>query len=212
VNAHALERLRAAITAETCDPELVLEPLGLLERARDWLEQRRAGRHRGNYAERLRRAEGRAAPILSRAAALDLQGIETPELARGPLDRAVWTELLLPWLGAQVAHLGQEPRAEAGENALIRDAIRFEQRCSAELGRRFARMMICREASDIVYLTLEERIAALRDPIQVCTFVSARRARVESFSGLDLPTRFWGGLQPPPVTRAVASVHLGAIR
>jgi hypothetical protein len=207
VNAHAFERLRALVAGEEPDPGLVPARQGFVAALEQWLHARRARRSQVAYRERLRRAEGRSTPILARAASLDLSLIETLELARGPLDRGVWVELLLPWLAARVSPAGeQSPPTDPAPvySAMVREGIRFEQRCAAELGRRFTRMKICSQPADVVYLTLEERCAALRDPGPVAARVASRRARTESFAALELPPQCSAARPTAPPPRAPA--------
>jgi hypothetical protein len=198
LNAHAFERLRATVARASPDPGLVPRAPGLLLRLQERLEARRAFGQRRAFAERLRRAEERAAPILARTAKLDVAALDTRELARGALDRAAWIELLLPWLGSRVLQAAQPRRSEPPVVlvTMLREAIRFEQRCAAELGRRFVAMSLCAELGDIAYLTVDERVIALRQPIQdLAERIAARRARVASFVKLELPLQFSGSLR-----------------
>jgi hypothetical protein len=199
LNAHAFERLRATVGRVGPDPALVPPELGLLPRLKERLDVQRAYGQRRGFAERLRRAEERAAPILVRVGKLDVAGLDTRELARGALDRAAWIELMLPWLGSRVLAAAQPKRPEppAVLVTMVREAIRFEQRCAAELGRRFVKMNLCSEVGDIAYLTLDERVIALRQPIQdLAARIAGRRARVASFVALELPLQFSGSLRP----------------
>jgi hypothetical protein len=193
VNAGGFEVLCAAVVGRPTDPDLVEPPEGLLPRFQEWKERRRAAGCRRTFSERLRHAEEKAVPLLARAAGIDVAGLDTRELARGPLDRASWIELLIPWLGTRVLQIADPRRSDPPPVlvGLVREALRFEQRCAAELGRRFVKMGVCSEPRDIIYLTLEERAIALRQSIpELGARVAARRERVEAFARIDLPVQF----------------------
>ena len=220
VNAHAFERLCAAVADTDPDPSLVAPPEGWIDQARSWWDRRRMRSARLDCLARLERAQEHASSVLERALRLDLSLVDTAELARGVLDHTVWFELMLLWLASQVSRLTGVPLWSAGGAARssavaefeseahaevsaqdepegpapdfdthIQRALRLEQLCAAELGRRFVQLHICESPADIAYLTIEERCAAVHESARVAERVAERRARVESFAKVEVPER-----------------------
>jgi hypothetical protein len=188
LNAHGWERLRARLLDAEPDLALVPSAASAWERFGDLVERLRSRRRLKELPLRLRDAGAQAAASLDRARATDPGELDTAELARGGLDERAWADLLLPWL---VARLRGEDRASTART--LAEAIRQEQRRSAELGRRLASRGIVERTSDIAYLTTEERIRAVHgDATLLLEAVNERRDRVERFLDVQLPPRFWG--------------------
>ncbi len=188
VNAHGWERLRTHFGGAEPDPALVEPaPRGLAGVPELW-ERVRVALRRRQLRARMRRAEQLAARALSRAAARNPSELDTAELARGPLDDASWTEILLPGLGQRLTEQDSN-RADPR----LRAAIALEQRHAAELGRRLIARGVLKTPTDVAYLTVPERIQAVHGNSDYwANRVSSRQQRVESFVDLDLPDQFWG--------------------
>ena len=114
--------------------------------------------------------------------------LPTAELSRGVLDERAWVELLMPYFSLRM--LAEDAfRADTR----VRAAIAFEQRCSAEIGRRLAADGVLYNPSDVAYLTVEERTRAVHDGSPYwMKVVTERVQRVEGFLALEVPLRFWG--------------------
>ncbi|MBW2281789.1 MAG: hypothetical protein JRG82_13700, partial [Deltaproteobacteria bacterium] len=188
LNAHAWERLRANLTGEPPDPALAGLPDTGFGRLPELWESFRVRMRRGRLLARLQRAEDTGEALLADAIDGDWRDRATAELSRGLLDERAWVELLMPYFSLRM--LGEEAfRADAR----VRAAIAFEQRCSAEIGRRLAADGVLYNPSDVAYLTVEERTRAVHDGTQYwMKVVSERVRRVEGFLDLEVPLRFWG--------------------
>lgn len=188
VNAHAWERLRAGVSGDDPDPALVEPPATGLQRAPEILEALRLHLGRRQLRVRLTRAEEASSGILARLEARDPSDLDTAELARGPLDRLSWTEILLPWIGLK---LGGESRG--GPAARVGAAIALERRFGSEVGRRLAGRGVLDNAADLAYLTVEERIRAVHEASPYWQKLVGERCRlIEEFVELEVPVRFWG--------------------
>jgi hypothetical protein len=192
LNAHAWERMRARIGGIEPDPNLVEPAQGFAAGLSDRLEALRARLRGGRLDRRLQRASERRERALERLAALDPGDLDAGELARGPLDDKIWTEILLPWLGERL-YAVEEPESDA----CLRSAVGLEQRCNAELGLRLAARRTLATPSQVAYLTVEERIRAVLDGSSEWAEIAAvRQERVEQFTKFDVPRVFWGRPRP----------------
>ncbi len=188
VNAHGWERMRANLRGQTPDPALVEPPARGLHALPELWERLRVKAGRRKLAKRLRRAEVGGERALSKAAVRKPAELDTAELARGPLDERVWSELLLPWVGRRLA--GQNASEPAPS---LRAAIGVELRFAAELGRRLEARQLLRDPSGVAYLTVEERIQAVHEGSEYwAKLIDERQARVDAFLEIDVPERFWG--------------------
>ena len=188
LNAHAWERLRAYLCGEPPDPALVGPPDSGLQQLPELWEGLRVRIRRARLLASLRRAEDTGEELLSNAVDSDWRDLPTAELSRGVLDERAWVELLMPYFALPM--LGEDPfRADSRVQA----AIVFEQRCSAEVGRRLAADGVLYNPSDVAYLTVEERTRAVHeDSPYWMKLVRDRVRRVDAFLALEVPLRFWG--------------------
>lgn len=188
LNAHAWERVRANLTGDPPDPALVGPPDTGLQQVPELWEQLRVRLRRSRMRARLQRAEDLAEERLSEAVEAEWRDLPTAELSRGVLDERAWIELLMPYFALEM--LGED-RFHA--DSRIQTAIAFEQRCSAEVGRRLAADGVLYNPSDVAYLTVEERTRAVHESSPYwMKIVNDRVRRVEEFLDLDVPLRFWG--------------------
>jgi len=192
LNAHVWERLRARIAGVAPDPNLVEPSQGFVASLPERFEALRARLRVGKLDRRLQQACERRERALERLSALDPGELDAGELARGPLDDRTWTEILLPWLGESLYESG-----EAETDAVLRAAIGLEQHCNAELGLRLAARRTLATASQVAYLTVDERIRAVLDGSSEWAELAAlRQERVEQFAKFDVPRVFWGRPRP----------------
>jgi hypothetical protein len=188
LNAHAWERIRANLRDEPPDPALVGPPeTGILQLPELW-ESLRVRTRRARVVARLHRAEDVSEELLADAVEIEWRDLPTAELSRGVIDERAWTELLLPYFALPM--LGEDAfRADAR----VQTAVAFEQRCSAEVGRRLAADGVLYNPSDVAYLTVEERTRAVHESAPYwMKLVNDRVRRVEEFLDLEVPLRFWG--------------------
>jgi hypothetical protein len=185
LNAHGCERLSALLCGRTPDPSLVVPASGLGRLSEAW-EQRRARRRRGALAEMARRAAERRDAHLEARVAVDPADLDTPALARGPLDDARWTDVLLgPVLAALQQGASTDPPLDA--------ALALEQRWAAVLGQRLVKAGVLGSASAVAYLAIDERIGAVHAADRPWSEIAEARAeRVKGFADLELPAEFWG--------------------
>ena len=188
LNAHVWERLRANLAGEPPDPALVGPPETGLGQLPELWESLRVSARRGRLLARLQRAEDTGEELLANAVECEWRDLPTAELSRGVLDDRAWVELLMPYFSLRM--LAEEAfRADTRVGA----AIAFEQRCSAEIGRRLAADGVLFNPSDVAYLTVEERTRAVDDGSSYwMKVVTERVQRVEGFLALEVPLRFWG--------------------
>jgi len=188
LNAHLWERMRTRISEGEPDPALVGPPSRGVLRLVDVFEQLRVRLSARKLAERLEAAQRSGEAQLRSVAERHPSELETPELARGPLDERAWGDLLLPWLGLRLHGL-----ATASPDALVRAGVALEERFAAELGRRLVVHKVLEDHAAVAYLTVHERLRAVHEPSPFWTkLVRERQERVESFVELDVPLRFWG--------------------
>ncbi len=188
LNAHAWERLRANLAGEPPDPALVGPPETGLQQIPELWEAFRVRTRRARVLARLQRAEDIGEELLAEAVETEWRDLPTAELSRGVLDERAWIELLLPYFALTMLGEGAF-RSESR----IQTAIAFEQRCSAEVGRRLAADGVLYNPSDVAYLTVEERTRAVHEASPYwMKLVNDRVRRVEAFLELDVPLRFWG--------------------
>lgn len=189
VNAHAWERLRAAVHATAPDPALVGPAARGLARLPEVYERARARVRRPGLVRRLRAAESAGRAALDRAERRRAEDLDTAELARGPLDARLWTELLLPWLAGRLRPPG--PTAAATER--VRRAVGIEERGGAEVGRRLTANGHLDALEAVAFLTVAERLRAVHEAAPVwAELARARRERFDRFLGVDVPVVFWG--------------------
>ncbi len=190
INAHGWERLEAVIQGREPDPTLVLPAKpgwSLFTRPLERMRIRRALRA---LALRVDRAETRAVAGLDRAEEIDIASLDTPPLARGPLDEWIWAEVLIPWF---VARAADQPIEVAAKR--VQRALRVEQRFAAELGRRMVNAGVLHKRGDVAYLTVEERIQAVVDGSRLwMRVVEARAQRVQVYVDREVPQD--RGLEP----------------
>jgi hypothetical protein len=175
LHARGWERLRS--TAHNYRPDLARldsAPRGL-DALRERWERFLVWRARRSWSQTLAEIEERAERALMRAEALDLDGCDTPALARGRLSRST----------GRGAHGEPQRRIERG--------LRSERRVAAEIGRRLTRDGVLQKPADVAYLTVDERIRSVHESsVFWQKLAQARARRVERFVGLELPMRFAG--------------------
>ena len=188
LHARGWERLRSSGEVYRPDPALADLPVHGLEALRQRWERFRVWRVRGTWRAELGEAELRAERALSRAEAFDLDGCDTPALARGSLDERDWTDILVPWLSRTAG------RGAAGEpQRRIERGLRSERRLAAEMGRRLTRDGVLQKPADVAYLTVDERIRSVHEASALWQkLAQARARRVERFIDLEVPTLFAG--------------------
>jgi len=188
LHARGWERLRSTAPRYSPDPSLGALPARGLDALREHWERFLVWRTRGGWRQELAAAEERADRAIARAEALDLEGCDTPTLARGPLDEREWTDILLPWLSRSAG------RGSAGEpQRRIELALRHERRVAAEIGRRLSRDGVLQKPADVAYLTVDERIRSVHEAsVFWHKLAQARARRVERFVDLEVPLRFAG--------------------
>lgn len=188
LNAHAWERLRARIAGVAPDPNLVEPAQGFAPGLAERIEALRARLRVRRLDRRLDLAAERRERALTRLSSLDPGDLDAGELARGPLDERIWTEILLPCNGERLRLDG-----EAEPDACLREAVALEQRCTEELGLRLAARRTLAAPELAAFLTVEERIRAVLDGSSEWTeLASVRLERVEHWAKLDVPRVFWG--------------------
>jgi hypothetical protein len=188
LHARGWERLRSSGDAYRPDPALADLPAQGLDALRERWERLRVWRARRAWGEELVEAGQRAERALQRAETLDLEGCDTPALARGPLDEREWTDILVPWLSLRVGR-----GAEGEPQRRIERGLRSERRLAAEIGRRLAREGVLQKAADVAYLTVDERIRSVHEAsVFWQKLAQARARRVERFLDLEVPTHFAG--------------------
>jgi hypothetical protein len=188
IHARGWERLRSTASSHRADPGRLEVPPRGLDGLRDRWEKFLVWRSRRGWSQELAEIEDRAERALARAEALDLDGCDTPALARGPLDEREWTDILLPWLSRSTG------RGAKGEpQRRIERGLRSERRVAAEIGRRLTRDGVLQKPADVAYLTVEERIRSVHESSVFWQKLAQTRARrVERFVDLELPLRFAG--------------------
>lgn len=188
LHARGWERLRSSGETYRPDPALADLPAQGLEALRDRWERFRIWRARRTWREELADVEEGAERALRRAETLDLEGCDTPALARGPLDERDWTDILLPWLSLRVGR-----GAEGEPQRRIERGLRSERRVAVEIGRRLAREGVLQKPADVAYLTVDERIRSVHEAsVFWQKLAQARARRVERFIDLEVPTHFAG--------------------
>jgi hypothetical protein len=185
LNAHGCERLSALLGEREPDPALVVPASGLGQMSEFW-ERWRARRRCAQLRERARRARTGRTAWLERQGQRDPAELDTAVLARGPVDDARWSEVLLPPL---LEALESEPAADPA----LDQALALEQRWATVLGQRLARAGVISSPAAVAYLTVEERVRAVHSADHPWDdLAEARAARVKHFAALDLPLEFWG--------------------
>ncbi len=188
LNAHGWERLCARFAHRDPDGALVERPTHGLDRLPERFEELRARLRHPAVVRRLERAESAREESLRRLSALDPRDLDAGELARGPIDPRTWTEILLPWLGRRL-----EEDDAAGPDPAVHAGIALEQRYGGELGRRLEERGTLESRVQVAYLTVDERVRAIHDASRYWgDLAAARTARVEEFTKVDVPLRFWG--------------------
>jgi hypothetical protein len=185
LNAHGCERLSALLGEREPDPVLVVPASGI-GRMGDLWERWRARRRCAQLRARARSVRAVRAAWLERLGQRDPAELDTAALARGPMDDARWSQVLLPPL---LEALESEPAADPA----LDQALALEQRWAAVLGQRLARAAVISAPAAVAYLTIQERVRAVHAADQPWDDVAeARAARVKRFAALDLPLEFWG--------------------
>jgi hypothetical protein len=188
LHARGWERLRSTALAYRPDPALADLPAHGMDALRERWERFLVWRARRSWPDELAEVEERAERALQRAEALDLDGCDTPALARGPLDERGWTDILLPWL----SH-GAGRGADGDPRRRIERGLRSERRVASEMGRRLARDGVLQKPSDVAYLTVDERIRSVHEAsVFWQKLAQARARRVERFIDLEVPVHFAG--------------------
>jgi hypothetical protein len=186
LNAHGCERLRAVLCERAPDPALVVPATGLGRLAEAW-ERRRARRRRQHLERRVGAALPQRDALLEPLVARDPAALDSAVLARGPLDDARWTELLLPLLVAALE------TGEAPKDPVLDAALALEQRWATELGQRLVAARVLPSPAAVAYLTVDERVRAVLMPQPIWNERAEQRAaRVRQFAALELPIEFWG--------------------
>jgi hypothetical protein len=187
LNAHAWERLQALWNGTPPDESLVPLAAGGLAALAERFERVRVQVGRPRLRARVKRCAERADQRLLRARGADPRELEPGELARGPLDDSAWTEALVPWLFARLAGEKSEPAIER-----VSVGILLEQRFGTELGRRLVARSQLASPVDAAYLTLAERLGAVRESSPAWrALAAARAARIQRYVDVDVPARFW---------------------
>jgi hypothetical protein len=187
LNGHGWERLCSAAQDRPADASLIV-PAGGLARIADAWEGWRAHRRASRLAPCFELAEQEREQLLRSLGKLEPSELDTAELARGPLDEARWTHILLPTFRAPLL---EETRKE--EDRALTAGLVLEQRWSAEIGRRLATRGVLGAAAQVAYLTVPERIRAVHEPGEGWAILAEQRARrVEKLARIGVPDTFWG--------------------